>query len=475
MLHVLPVILAAYPTLTCALHHATSALPAQLDAEDLQAVLDGLQRGGKGLIADEAYAFKEKDVWHPYELTSIGRKWGEYQASLARGISDGSGKKHLKVLVVSAVADTLRERQLLEDSVQRLAATSSGHDDIFQWALFHHDKTTENWDNSTLFTKTTGTGEKLVVFDRKGAGCKLQNWGALPEELTSKYDFIWMMDSDLRLDFFRWDLYRAVLTTLNPLVSQPSVLPPFGGGQSSAIRSLTIHSSCSDGFPVAMELPRTEVQAPVISTKIWPAIRTRIRNGPGTTDWFTDSFWDAIVQTAKDFNCGQVGPVMVNAAPVWHQSWKTLSKKGGGKCPPWKGAGANRRDISSEEYEAVKAALLSIGCQSNMSQTLFNFLFSEQAHEGQRLCRPGVSMCRKWIDGSAKGASPHTCFPQAPEFARTEFAKRGMVTADDTEHLLGGLQVGIYQGLPEKTKRLRPLSRMRQRMQRWQNATERLG
>mmetsp|Transcript_29111 Transcript_29111/g.77790 ORF Transcript_29111/g.77790 Transcript_29111/m.77790 type:complete len:139 (+) Transcript_29111:92-508(+) len=137
MLHVLPVVLAAFPTLTCALHHATSALPAQLDAEDLQAVLDGLQRGGKGLIADEAYAFKEKDVWHPYELTSIGRKWGEYQASLARGISDGSGKKHLKVLVVSAVADTLRERQLLEDSVQRLAATSSGHDDIFQWALFH--------------------------------------------------------------------------------------------------------------------------------------------------------------------------------------------------------------------------------------------------------------------------------------------------------------------------------------------------
>jgi len=279
----------------------------------------------------------------------------------------------------------------------------------------------------------------------------------------------------VRLDFFLWDLYLAVLTTLNALVSQPSVFSPFGGGHSSAIRSLTIHSSCSDGFPVAMEMPRTEVQAPMISTKIWPAILTRMRSGPGTTGWFTDSFSDAIVQKAKDFNRGQVGPVMVNAAPVWRQAWKTLSKKGGGKCPLWKGAEANRRGISSEEHEAVKAALLSIVCQSTTLEASLKSLFSEQANEGQRLCAPGLFMCRKWIDGSAKGASPHTCFPQAPEFARTEFAKRGMVTADDTEHLLGGLQVGIYQGLPEKTKRLGPLGRMRERVRRQQNATRRLG
>jgi len=88
-------------------------------AKDLQTILDGLQRGGEGFIADEAYARQEKEWWHPYELRSFGRKWGEYQSSLARDLRDGSGKKQLNVLVASAVADHPRERQLLGDSVQR--------------------------------------------------------------------------------------------------------------------------------------------------------------------------------------------------------------------------------------------------------------------------------------------------------------------------------------------------------------------
>jgi len=253
----------------------------------------------------------------------------------------------------------------------------------------------------------------------------------------------------LRLDFFRWDLYRAVLTTLNPLVSQPSILPPFGQGQSSAIKSLDIHSSCSEGFPVAMELPRSEVQAPMLSTKIWPAVRTRMRNGPGLSAWFTDSFWDAIAQKAKyDFNCGQIGPLLVNAAPVWHQSWKTLTKKKAGKCPTWKKSSANRRDISSDEHEEVKAALLSMGCQLTTSSASFERIFSVQSNQGQRLCEPGIGICRKWVDGGAEGASPNTCFRHAPEFTQANSTAPGLVPLNLTEHLLGSLRVGIYQGLP---------------------------
>jgi hypothetical protein len=359
----------------------------------------------------------------------------------------------LKVLVVSAVSDSQREVLLWEDNVQRLAATSSAEDDVFHWALFHHDNTTEWWANSKMYTSPKN---KIVVFNHVGPGCKLQNWNLLQQELTEKYDYIWLMDSDLRLDFFRWDVYRAVLTTLNPLVSQPSILPPFGGGQSSVIKYLPLHSPCSEGFPVAMEVPRSEVQAPLLSTKIWPAVRTRIRNGlslgPGKTEWFTDSYWDVIAQKAKDdFSCGQIGPLLVNVAPVWHQSWKTLTVKGAGKCPQWEGAEVNRRQVSSDEHEEVKAALLSIGCQLTNFPKSFEHLFAEQAHEGQRLCEPWRSRCRKWIDASAEGASPARCFQHVPEVARGEFgefAKRGMVTYKDTEHMLGGLQVGMYEGLP---------------------------
>jgi len=306
MVKVLLLVLAAQPALPGAFHLATSAVPAHLPAKDLGSILAGLQWGGKGLLANEPrLGSGERGNWKPYELTDMGRKWDNYQAALARDLRKGSGKGQLKVLVVTAVSDSQREVLLWEDSVRRLAATSSGHQDVFHWALFHHDNTTKWWANSTLFTDPTRNGEHVVVFNHVGPGCKLQNWGALPQELTEQYDYIWLMDSDLRLDFFRWDLYRAVLTTLNPLVSQPSILPPFGGGQSSAIKSLPIHSSCSEGFPVAMEVPRSEVQAALLSTKIWPAVRTRIRNGPGLTAWFTDSYWDAIAQKAKDdFNCG---------------------------------------------------------------------------------------------------------------------------------------------------------------------------
>jgi len=456
MLKTLLLVLAAQPALPGALKRGTSAVPGHLDAEALQDILVGLQAGGRGLVADDAKAVemknaKDQRAWQAIEKTDLGRKWDEYQAALARDISTGPGKGQLKVLVVTAVADHPREAMLLEDSLKRLVATSPGQGDVFHWALFHHDNSTYYWDNFT-FTNPARNGENVVVFNHVGPGCKAQNWNRLPQELTDQYDYIWLMDSDLRLDFFRWDLYRAVLTKLNPLVSQPSILPPFGGGMSTAIKYLPIHSSCGEGFPVAMELPRSEVQAILISTKIWPAVRTRMRNGPLTTVWFMDAYWDAIAQIAKDSSCGQVAPVLVNAAPVWHQHWKTLGTQVSSNCPTWKGAGAAQREVSSDEFEEVKAALLGIGCKDTELkhgwEVYFQNLFSSQARQGERMCDLGL--CRKWVDGGAHSL-PHMCFTDGLEFARTEFAKRGMVTPNDTEHLLGGLQVGLYTGVPATT------------------------
>jgi len=474
-------VLAAQPALHGALLPVTSAVPAQdgvagvaqhahLGAEELRDILVGLHWGGRGLLADEEKAKEDKKdwTWQPYEKTHMGRKWDDYQAALARDFKSGSGKGQLKVLVVTAVSDSAQEVLLAEDILQRLVETSGGQGDVFHWALFHHDNTTEHWTNSTLFTNPARNGEKVVVFNHVGPGCKAQNWGRLPQDLTEQYDYIWLLDSDMRFDFFRWDLYRAVLTTLNPLVSQPSILPPFGGGQSSAIKFLPIHPPCDKGFPVAIELPRTEVQAPLISTKIWPAIRTRMLNGPSTTVWFLDAYWDAIAQMAKDSSCGQVGPVLVNAAPLWHQAWKTLAKKGG-HCPTWKGSEAARRDVSSEESEEARAALLKIGCQRKGPALLRSFeqhfrdLFSLQSHQGQAMCEASRGMCRKWVD--AGGQIPfdeHVCFTEFAQLTHgvqipsnsldfAEFAKRGMVNANDTEHLLGGLRVGFYVGTPGTT------------------------
>jgi hypothetical protein len=436
----------------------------------LRDILAGLHKGGEGLVANGA-AHTWKKEWHPYEKTDMGRKWDVYQAALARDLRDGSGSGKLKVLVVTAVADQPHEVLNWEDIVKRLVAPRRDYsisdggplsvmgppskEDSFHWALFHHDNTTESWANSTLFND-----QEVVVFNHVGPGCKLQNWARLPQELTEQYDYLWFLDSDMRFDFFRWDLYRAVLTALNPLVSQPSILPPFGGGQSSAIKYLPIHPSCGEGFPVAMELPRTEVQAPLISTKIWRAIQLRVRNTPGNTDWYTDAYWDVMVQFAKTSSCGQVGPLLVNAAPLQHMAWKTLAKKGGARnCVTWKNSEANRRPVSPEESKEVLAALLRIGCQqqANFNRT-FDSLFREQSHRGQRLCDPDNSLCRKWIDGGAGSPSSPPCFTDGVEFA-PELARRGMVTASDTEHELGGLQVGVYHGVPETTnKRLTPLA-----------------
>jgi len=455
MLKVLLVVLAAQPALPCALQHETSAVPAGVDAKVLRDILVGLHSGGEGLLADAFNVRSEKAEWHPYNKTDKGRKWDEYQAALTRDLltaqPPSTRGRSLKVLVVTAVADNPRERLLWEDTVHRLVASSTDPEDVFHWALFHHDNTTENWTNSTLFNDP-----KVVVLNHVGPGCKLQNWAKLPQELTEQYDYLWLVDSDLRFDFFRWDLYRAVLKTLNPLVSQPSILPPWGGGQSSAVKYLPIHSSCREGFPVAMELPRSEVQAPLISTHIWRAAQLRVRNGPGTSDWYMDAYWDVIAHAARNSSCGQVGPVLVNAAPLWHQAWKTLGihgSQGRGTCPAWKGSEKNRRPVSPEEMKEVGLALLRIGCKPQWNfSTTFQVLFSEQSNKGQRLCDPDRDICRKWIDGAARNPSSDSCFSDS-DGVEVAQAKHGMVAAKDTEHVLGGLQVGIYHGVPETTNK----------------------
>jgi len=154
--------------------------------------------------------------------------------------------------------------------------------------------------------------------------------------------------------------------------------------------------------------------------------------------------------------------VLVNAAPLWHQSWKTLAKKGG-HCPTWKGSEPARRDVSSEESEEARAALLKIGCQDNFRDVKlregftdgfeqhFHDLFSMQSHQGQAMCEASRGMCRKWVDAGGQVLSdPRMCF--TPSLENAEFAKSGKVNANDTEHLLAGLRVGFYEGVPATTQ-----------------------
>jgi len=190
-------VLAAQPALHGALQPVTSAVPARegcgaacaekaqnahLGAEELREILVGLHWGGRGLLADEEKAKEDKKdwTWQPHEKTDMGRKWDEYQAALARDFQRGSGKGQLKVLVVTAVSDNAQEVLLAEDILQRLVATSGDEGDVFHWALFHHDNTTEHWTNSMLFTNPAGNDKKLsfsimwaqVARRRIGAGCR---------------------------------------------------------------------------------------------------------------------------------------------------------------------------------------------------------------------------------------------------------------------------------------------------------------
>mmetsp|Transcript_119543 Transcript_119543/g.372460 ORF Transcript_119543/g.372460 Transcript_119543/m.372460 type:complete len:547 (+) Transcript_119543:76-1716(+) len=312
--------------------------------------LDGLARKMK-----ESYATRE--VLNSTHNDSVSSLWAGYQEELMSAIQSTYPHRpgNFQVLVVSPVAGDERSVATFEYNMEKLMGNGAG--DIFSFALFHYDANTTLWQRAPWYS---GSGSPIVFRDARPL-CKGQAWSAITPQMASKYDYVWLMDGDLQLDYFSWDLYRSVLSALDPLVSQPAILARDGGGRSTDIGQLRMVGLERGVFPVAREVNRSEGMAVLLQRRVWPALHERLLGNDPRTIWYASDFWDAVALVAA-LACGRTGVLLVNAAPVRHLNRHDLLAPGsiGESHNCTKGCGeldVNCRSVSDAERSLIADGL----------------------------------------------------------------------------------------------------------------------
>jgi len=250
--------------------------------------------------------------------------------------------------MVAVVSDSERALNNLIFNVKKIQDNMFG--DTVDVALIHHDNSDIHWkDNMTAIpTRVTLTG--------KGHLCKMQAWIQVTPEIASSYDYVWFLDDDVRLDDFSWDLYHRVLATFRPLVSQPAVLPAKDVNRSTDVVELRMvpdEVMDSNKFVIAKTVFRTEVQTPILSSKLWNLVWKRLGGNDLHNDYLLDAFWDYVVSHATQ-QCGSSGLTLVTGSPVTHYNWHDLYA-GPNHCIHT--GPQNNRAVSSEDFNNINAFL----------------------------------------------------------------------------------------------------------------------
>lgn len=275
-------------------------------------------------------------------------RWHALQRVMAEEVMPSPGGP-LRVLVVSPVRNNARTVQDFKDNMRALAATNSDGDH-FDYALFHYEGSDSHW------MAWPGYNDTSIVIKSVGLGCKAQFWAQVSPSRAENYDYIWLLDGDLRLDFFSWDLYRAWLFKLAPLISQPSILPREPGERSSDHEDLRMWQDPEKPFAMALEVNRSEVMAPILSARLWGAVHARLVAGDLRSSWYFSDYWDALALAARNAG-GSAGILLVNAAPVRHMNCHDLFS-GPSHCTTGCGHGkANCHAVSAAEASIAARSL----------------------------------------------------------------------------------------------------------------------
>lgn len=213
------------------------------------------------------------------------------------------------ILVVSQVANTPTAVSNFEFNMEKLNSRNTAGDQ-FSFALFHKEVNASLWQSRPWY-------RDAVVYESTGPLCKAEAWMKLDPELVKSYDFVWLLDPDFRMDFFSWDMYRTVLSTIRPLVSQPAIVPSNPGFVLQDLVHLRMQGKDTHDFlPLAREVVQTSPEASLISTKLWDAVRIKLEGMDNLkTAWCVPDVWNMAAALAQK-HCGLTGPVVVDASPL---------------------------------------------------------------------------------------------------------------------------------------------------------------
>lgn len=370
-----------------------------------------------------------RQVWLGDKLSDqASAMWAEYQAQIVSHLNwefwHGHRDVSLRVLVVNPVQNSHKALDNFVRNYQKLQNNSFG--DVFHFALFFYQGSNDKFTEHDWYHDPDGP----VVFASTAQTCKAEAWYLITPELAAKYDYLWLLDGDLGMDLFSWDLYRTVLVNMEPLVSQPSVVPKGLDLRSSDLEGLNMwHWETLNGMlPVYIEISRTEIMCTVVSSQLWPSFHDRLEHTDRLSAWYTSDFWD-FVATLSRVDCGRPAPLLVNAAPVRHLDFHDLFHNGS-RCSKHCGSDeSNCRNPSGRQMELVKdnwntssytcgrGDLRSIettcaayfrmrGCRSYLAQSVENYTML--LYNGSRASTWAFTCHASWPDALAKAL----CYPE---------------------------------------------------------------
>ena len=165
--------------------------------------------------------------------------------------------KVMKFTVIWSVENSKRCSKLIDKNFKK----PKYYKDSFDIALMHFDG------ESSYFDKLSWISIPHIVIRSFEIGSKTLQWKLIKPDIVKNYDFIWLPDSDLSFERLNWNLIRKVIMKTKPFYCQPSVVARYQAGRSSDIHCLRHKPG-----RVVTFADRSEVQTPILNTRLWPLI-----------------------------------------------------------------------------------------------------------------------------------------------------------------------------------------------------------
>ena len=102
----------------------------------------------------------------------------------------------------------------------------------FHFAFFHFDslEPAEKWSALDWYR-----GSDVILKMHQAPAYKLDFYRKVMPNITDAYDHLWLIDEDMDLTYFNWDLYRTILLKYLPVASTPILLPAVNGGKTGSM------------------------------------------------------------------------------------------------------------------------------------------------------------------------------------------------------------------------------------------------
>jgi len=249
--------------------------------------------------------------------------WRSYITDLVNDLESASPspRRTLRVLVASLVSTGMLET--VAYNMKRLSRNRAG--DVFKLALFHY--LAEEGQVPSLESSMESTLRPHIALEHAGGGCKPMFWRRLTPDLVAGFDYVWLLDGDLRMDYFEWDLYRHVLLKEDPLVSQPSILGWAPGNHSTIFESLRMRAPQGNGTAELFRQVRyVEIMPPVLSDKIWLAVHARVMGIDGLYCRPVEGIYNTIAKYAVEAGCSKTDRLVVNLSPLRHANCHDMTR-----------------------------------------------------------------------------------------------------------------------------------------------------